>query len=158
MKKINFKKGTSLIEIIIGLAIISTSFFSVISAYHFFIKVAVRNASETKVSYLLEEGVEVTRFLRDSDWTSFSTLATSTDYHLVFDGGTWKATTTNIYIDNRFERKFVLGDVYRNIDGDISDVGTLDAGARKIDVFVSFPSGNSTTTRSVNLYLTNLFQ
>lgn len=158
MKKINSKKGTSLIEIIIGLAIISTSFFSVISAYHFFIKVAVRNASETKVNYLLEEGVEITRFLRDSDWISFSALATTTDHFFVFDGGTWKATTTNIYIDNRFERKFVLSDVYRDINGDISSTGTLDAGVRKIDVLVSFPSGNSTTTRSVNLYLTNLFE
>lgn len=157
---INFKdkRGTGLVEIVIGLSIISVSFFSVVSAYNFFIKVAIRNADVTKINYLLEEEVEVVRSLRDASWANFYNLATSTDLSIVFEDGIWKATTTNIYIDGRFERHFVLDDVYRDAGGDIAVSGTLDEGTRKVSAFVSSSVAGATSTQSIEFYLTNLFE
>lgn len=151
-------RGMGLIEVIIGLAIISTSFLAVVTSYSFFIRVAIRNAETTKANFLVEEGVEVVRFLRDSSWGDFSTLATSTNHYLSFDGGVWMATSSNIYIDDRFERKFVLGDVYRDGAGDIAPLGTFDEGTRKVEIYVSWPIAGATTTLSAETYLSNLHE
>lgn len=152
------KKGAGLIEIVVGLSIISVSFFSVVTAYNFFIRVAVKNADVTKINYLLEEEVEVVRSLRDASWINFFGLATSTNYSIIFEEGLWKATTTNIYIDNRFERYFILNDVYRDAGGDIAVSGTLDNGTRKVSAFVSTFVAGATSTQTVDFYLTNLFE
>lgn len=152
-------KGMSLIEVVIGLAIISTSFFAVFSAYNFFIKVAVRNAEATKVNFLVEEGVEAVRSIRDSGWDDFYALSTSTDYYLLFDAGSWIATTSNIYLEDRFERKFIVSKVYRDFLGDVSDnSGTLDEGIRKVDISVSWSTAGATSTVSIETYLANLYE
>ncbi len=159
---LNFKlqknKGVGLIEVIIGLAIISTSFLAVFSAYDFFMKVAIRNADSTKANLLLEEGVEVVRSLRDSGWDSFCDLATSTDHYITFNGISFATTTSDIYIDGRFERKFDVADVFRDADGDISTAGTLDEGIRKVRVSVSWQVAGATSTLSAETYLANLYE
>ena len=101
-------RGVSLIEVIVGLSVIFVALVSVVGSYHFFLKVANSNTMVAKAEFLLEEGVESVRFIRDKSWGDFSGLSTETDYYLAFQDSTWSATTTNIYIDEFFERSFVI--------------------------------------------------
>jgi len=151
-------KGVGLIEVIIGLAVISTSFFAVFSVYNFFMRAAVQSADSTKATFLLEEGMEVVRSLRDVSWSGFYNLSTSTDHYILFDGNSWATTTSDVYVDGKFERRFVVSDVFRDADGDISTIGTLDTGIRRVDVFVSWLIAGATSTLSAKTYLANLYE
>lgn len=156
--KLQKNKGVGLIEVIIGLAVISTSFLAVFSAYDFFMRVAIRNADSTKANFLLEEGVEVVRSLRDSSWNSFSGLSTSTDHYILFTGASWATTTSDVYIDDKFERKFIVSDVFRDADDNISATGVFDNGIRRVDVSVSWRIAGATSTLSAETYLANLYE
>ncbi len=150
-------RGIGLIEVVVGLSVIFVSMVSVMTAYNFFLKVANNNTMVVKAEFLLEEGVEALRFIRDKSWNDFSNIPTDTTYHLVFQEGTWLATSTNLYIDDFFERKFSINNVYRDSGDDISETGVLDDGSRKVIVSVSWFGAGATSTRSTSVYLTNLF-
>lgn len=156
----NKEKGFSLLEVVIGLGILSFIIFGLFSVSELSLEIIYENTKNIQAAFLLEEGIEAIKVLRDSGWQSnIQPLSPSTDYYLEFSGAIWKSTTTDLYIDNTFERKFVLSDVYRNTDDDISDSGTLDSNAKKVTVYVSwFLPGTGTTTKNISTYLINLFK
>ncbi len=156
----NKQKGFSLLEVVIGLGILSFIIFGLFSVSELSLRIIHENTKNIQAAFLLEEGIEAIRVLRDSGWQlNIQPLNSSTDYYLEFSGAIWKSTTTNLYIDNIFERKFVFSDVYRNTDDDISDSGTLDSNAKKVTVYVSWLlPGTGTTTKSISTYLINLFK
>lgn len=157
-KKTKNQKGFGLLEIIVGLSLISGSFFALFLVSQMSLKIVEENLNTAKASFLAEEGFEAIRILRDSSWNiNISSLTVGNSYYFEFNGVTWLSTTTNAYIDGIFERKFVLSSVYRNANGDIADSGTLDTGARKVTVSVSWSTKNGTTTRSISSYLFNIF-
>ncbi len=155
--KIN-NSGFGLIEVVIGAAIISISLFGMVSMFSKSIQISREVGKKVQASFLLEEGVEAVRIMRDSSWSNISSLSNSTDYYLVFSNGSWATSTMNTFIDGKFERKFVLSNVYRDSNDDIATSGTLDTGIKKITVSVSWFGKNSTTTESVSAYLANLFE
>jgi len=152
-------KGFGLLEIAIGISIISLSIFSLTAVSNLALKLTEESARNTQASFLLEEGVEALKILRDSSWSiDIMPLASGTVYYLSFADHNWQTTSTNIYIDGIFERSFVLQDVNRDINDDIvSSGGILDSDTKKIIVSVSWRSRNSTTTQSVSAYIVNLF-
>ncbi|MFC1623666.1 hypothetical protein ACFL05_00925, partial [Patescibacteria group bacterium] len=157
MSKNILKKGISLLEVVIGISIIFVLVVSVVSTYNFFFRVAQKNTKTVKVEFLLEEGAEALRSIRDSGWEDFVNISSDTDHHLIFEEGVWKSTENNIYTDDIFERKFIITDVYRDNEDDISETGTLDSGSKKAEVFVSWSESGATTTQSISTILTNLF-
>ena len=111
-KKISHTSGVGLTEVIVAVAIISFSLIGIVGAFNFYIKASIENADKIRAVYLLEEGVEAVRLLRDGDWTSnISTLTTYTSYYLAIVGNTWEATTTSSLIDDTFDRTFTLRDI-----------------------------------------------
>lgn len=163
MVKNNLKKyisGFSLIEVIIGLGIITVVLTSIILSLQFFIKASLLNTEKVQASFLLEEGIEIPRFLRDDSWSNITGLTVDTSYYFYFEGGLWKSTTTAT-TTNSFTRTVTFKDVYRkDSDDDIIDISepdtkTLDSNIRMVTVSVSSPSGLSTKTLST--YITNLF-
>lgn len=151
-------KGISLIEVVIGVSVVFIALISVVTTYNFFLRMAQKNMKVVKVEFLLEEGVEALRSIRDLSWENFSGISTDTDHYLTFENGFWVATSTNTYIDNLFERKFVVNDVYRDGTDNISESGTLDEGTKKINVSVAWFDFGATSTRSTSIFLTNLFE
>lgn len=151
-------RGFGLIEIIIGSAILATSLMSISLYYQQSLKVSQSTAQVAQASFLLEEGLEVSKFFRDASWVNISTPATGTTYYLSFDGTKWATSTTNTYVDGVFERTIRFDDVYRDGNDDIVTVGgTLDPDARKITATVSWWSRTATTTRAIETYVTNIF-
>lgn len=155
----NNTKGFGLLEIVVAISIVSFSLFSVMSAVILALRVSEGSGKNVQAAYLLEEGVEALRILRDTSWQNkIANLAAGVNYYFVFGNGAWQATTSApALIDQIFERKFVLENVYRNGDDDIAQSGSLDNGTKKAAITVSWRTQQGTTTRNTAIYLTNIF-
>ena len=122
------------------------------------LRLVQQSTKRTQAAFLAEETIEVLRSHRDSSWTSsFGSLTSGTNYFLEFTSGAWNITTTNIFVDDLFERTFTVADVYRDANDDIAGSGTLDPGAKKVTATVSWHAQSGTTTQSVSTYITDLF-
>ena len=124
--------GIGLIEAVAGVSIISVFIFSLMLASQLSQKIVGESVRNTQASFLLEEGVDTVKILRDTGWGSgIGSLAAGTDYYFSYNGTTWVSTNSNVYIDGIFERKFVLNNVYRNASDDIAASGTLNHTKKK---------------------------
>ncbi len=166
MKIRDTKKGFSLVEVIVASTIIGVSMVAMINAFGYFIRAEIGNTKLVKATYLLEEGVEATRYLRDKGWTqNIAPLSTTTSYYLALSTtngvATWSATTTRQIYDGVFERTIVLASVLRenttkNISTAVSGT-SVDTNTRKLTVTVSWPGiSGATSTQTISAYITNL--
>ncbi|MEX2013414.1 MAG: prepilin-type N-terminal cleavage/methylation domain-containing protein [Parcubacteria group bacterium] len=155
----NLNDGLTLVEVMIATSIILVFLLALFGIHNMYLKTAFSGAKAVKAAYLAEESLEVMRFMRDSSWDeNILPLALETNYGLVFNAGVWQTTTTDIWMDNLFERTVLLSAVYRDISGDVvSSGGTLDPDTRMVTVTVSWENGTGTTTKSISTYITNLF-
>lgn len=154
------KNGFGMLEIIVGAAIISISMFGLAAVSGAAFKAADNTTRGIQAAFLLEEGMEAVRFLRDSGWNAdVAPLSADVPYYLSFSGGEWKATSSPIFeIDGIFKRTFVLGNVYRDTEDDIVlSGGTLDPNTKKITFSVSWSLRGTTTAKTLSAYLTNLY-
>ena len=151
--------GFGLVEIIVGISVITVAFFAMMQVANVSLKVLKANENNLKATFLLEEGLEAVKIMRDSGWTiNIDALSNNVDYYFEFSGGMWHSTTTNVLIDNFYERKFILGSVYRDSNDDIAPSGILEVNARKVSVSVSWSDGRGETTKTISTYITNLFE
>ena len=154
----NAYRGFGLIEIVVGAAVLTTSLLGISFYYQQALKVSQRTGNFVRAGFLMEEGIEVAKFFRDTSWTNISGFTPGTTYYLSWTGSTWATTTTNTFVDGMFERKLVIDNVSRDSNDDIvSSGGTLDAGTKKATVSVSWNEKGATTTKTVSTYLTNFF-
>ncbi|MSR71569.1 MAG: hypothetical protein EXS50_02805 [Candidatus Taylorbacteria bacterium] len=153
-----FKKGIALIEIVIGLTIISTALVIILSNYKSHLTAAINNTSTVKATFLTEETFEAIRFLRDYSWSqNIVSLTENTEYYLYWNGSMWAGTNVPQNIDG-FIRFFKLLPVYRdNFDRITDSGGTLDVNTKKVEVTLSWSVGSATTTKIFSTYITNLF-
>jgi Tfp pilus assembly protein PilV len=158
-KKINFKstRGFMMVEILVASSIIVVSILAFMSVAQKSIYVARQSAHTAQAGFLLEEGAEVVRILRDNAWSNISTLTTSTNYYASFSGGTWILSTTPNSI-GIFTRVLTISSVKRdNTTHDISSTGTDDPNTKLFTVFVSWLEGSTTVTKTLSFYITDIF-
>ena len=152
-----YKSGFGLLEVLVGLAILSVSFFALLTVSRGILVSSRETTRNLQASFLLEEGIEALRFIRDQGWTTYITPLSGTS-SLAFNAESgWSTTAPPEVIDVIFLREFGVYDVYRDGDDDIADSGTLDTNTKKFSVAVSWQGPNGTTTRMVSTYLTNYF-
>ncbi len=154
-----FKKGLSLVEIVVASAIILVAVVALLNVHNLYLKIAFSNANAVKAAYLAEEGVEAVRWLREVSWAdNIATLSVGTNYGLARVNGNWQVSVSNKYVEN-FERTISLSVAYRDANGDIvTSGGTLDPKTMLVVSSVSWPNGGATTTKSVSTYLTDLYE
>src|SRR3989344_2584247 len=146
-----FKRGFSLVEVIIGTALIVLSLTGLITAYAVYLKAGFKNTENLKAAFLLQEGVEAVTLIRDNAWSNLSSLVAGTWYYLSWNGSEWGSTSTATTTDSIFTRTFKLDDAYRKNSGqDIVDVSapdakTLDADAKRLTVRVIVGTLSTTT-------------
>jgi len=152
--------GFGLVEVLIAASILSAFLVVFVATFQIFLVHSFDSVDKVQASFLLEEGIESVKFLRDKGYSEHITpLATESPYYLVFIGGTWEATSTEQeYIDGLFERTFIVEDVKRDGADDISDTGVVDPYTKKITVSVSWASRTGTSTESVSTYITNFHE
>jgi|SRR3989344_4931450 len=157
--------GYGLIEIVVAIALVVTFVSSIAAAAHFELRAVNESARRSQVAFLLEEGVEAVRSIRDRGWTAgIQPLVSGTVYYPVFSIQ-WKLVTTDPGpLDGRFTRTVVVGDIYRrDSDADIVDVSsgdpkTIDPSTKLVTVTVQWTgTGGGTQTQAIATYITDLF-
>lgn len=157
------KSGFGMVEVIIASAIMGAVIVSVISVYHSLAEISLQNTPHIQSAFLLEEGVELVRVMRDVSWTSIASSTINTTYHLGWTktNPTMAIATTSqqSLLDlNIFTRTVTFSNVYRDTDFNIvSNGGTLDLNSRKATVQVSWPTDKGTTTKSIDTYIFKIF-
>lgn len=154
--------GIGLIEIVVGVAIISIALVGIIASFNLYLKSGFTNTQKVKAVFLAEEGVEALRFIRDNGWTiNIASLSTGVTYYFEFEDSIWKSTTTPEIITGVYSRSFVLDDAYRRV-GDSDLVAStspsskaIDSEARLVTVQVAWGENNVV---EMTTYLMNLFE
>ena len=155
----NTHKGVTLIEVAIGVSILSLVVMMLIHSMALFLDTRGLVLRKEKALYLTEEGVEIMRYIRDENWNVLGTdLSVNTIYYLSVSSTTVATTTTQEIIDGFYYRQFELYDLYRdNTSDDIvaSTTGSsyVDSDSKELVVRVGY-DGGTTTLKTI---LTNIF-
>lgn len=147
-------KGVSVIEVLVGVAILGVALVFISHTIALFASSELRVLEQTQALYLAEEGQEIMRYLRDEDWSNISNLTTGVTYY--FDVATTSLATTNTVetINGTYTRSVVVESVRRDGNDDVvASGGTADPGSRVVTVTVSWGS-DSVSLESIlsNLY------
>lgn len=149
------QRGFFLIEVIIASSIIAVVLILLIGSIQNTVEVSKRALERTQASYLLEEGAEATKSIRDTSWSSIAALTSGTPYYLSYNGTAWALTETPGVVD-RFTRTVVISPVSRDASDDISATGTLDSGTKLVTVTVSWSASSGTQTKALAFYISNI--
>ncbi|MFA7192162.1 MAG: hypothetical protein WC089_02585 [Candidatus Paceibacterota bacterium] len=157
--KNKYKKGSALVEVMVACSIFSILSFSLISATNKGINLSNVALRQVQASFLLEEGAESVKIIRDNNWSNISGFSNNTNYYTSFNTGnnTVSLSTTPNTIDSFFTRTIVFSAVSRDSNDDIATSGTVDPGTKKVTVTVSWPSGGVTLSKSLSFYVANIF-
>jgi Tfp pilus assembly protein PilV len=157
-----YKKGSSLVEVLIAVSIITTSVISIVAIQVILLGSAKQNTNFVQAIFLLEEGAEGLKMMRDNSFLDeIVPLVDNTEYYLFFDtsSSSFEATSTATSTEGKFFRTVEFDSVNRDVDGTIVDTGGVtDPKTRKARLNVSWSQNNATTTKSVETYLYDLFE
>jgi len=149
--------GFMTLEIMIALSIISIVILASLNVTEKSVSLSRQAVYGAQASFLLEEGAEAVRILRDNDWANISSLTLGTTYYPTFSGGTWiLSVTPNSF--GEFTRSVVVSGVNRNdVTNDISLVGSLDEGTKLFTVSVTWAMGGVNKTETLQFYMMDIF-
>jgi type II secretory pathway pseudopilin PulG len=147
-----------MVEILIGAAIISGVLLLLIGVLTNLLRLSAANLRQVQAGFLAQEGAEAARLFRDAGWANIANLTAGQSYTLYFNGTRWATSTTPVFVDSLYDRRLRVETVCRNANSDIAPCGTNDPDAKLVTVTVAWRIGAATSTRSVSLYLFNLFE
>jgi Tfp pilus assembly protein PilV len=151
------KRGFMMVEVIVVISIIVVSILAAMSVTEKSIYVSRQALHREQASFLLEEGAESVRIIRDNAWSNISSLNVGTDYYLTFSAGAWSLSTTPSTI-GIFTRKVNISNVNRNTStDDIASSGADDPGTKLITIIVSSTDGGDTLSKTLSFYLMDIF-
>ncbi|MEK7471140.1 MAG: hypothetical protein AAB623_00625 [Patescibacteria group bacterium] len=157
MKKIIKNPGFMVVEILVAISIITVSILAATAVAQKSIYVSRQAFHTTQATFLLEEGAEAVRILRDNAWSNISSLAVSTNYYPTFSGGTWTLSQTANTV-GIFTRRVTIAGVNRDNDTqDIASSGTDDPKAKLVTVTVFWLEGGVTITKTLQFYIIDIF-
>lgn len=146
-----------MVEVLIVSSIIVVSFLASIAVAQKSIIVSRQALHATQASFLLEEGAEVVRIMRDSNWVNITALSTSTVYYPTFLSNAWSLSATPNTV-GIFTRTVDIDAVNRNASTqDIATSGNDDVGTRLVNITVSWNEGATTINKTLSYYISNIF-
>jgi type II secretory pathway pseudopilin PulG len=144
-------RGITSIELVFGVTIVGIILVYSMNSIAQFVNSARDVTEKTQALYLAEEGLELTRFMRDNNWTYVSAIPLNTTRYLATSTGATILVSTTPEVIGSFTRSFTVQNVYRNSNDDIvaSTTGgsTADTGSKYVTMMVSW----GTPTKSVSL-------
>ncbi len=152
------RRGVTAIEVVVGVSIAGIILVYAIYAITQFVNSARDVTVKTEALYLAADGIELIRFVRDSNWSTISNLNVNQTHYL-------SVATTSITVTNSPEtvgnltRSFVVERVYRDATSDDIVASTTagavqDTNARYITVTVA--STNPVAQVSLSALVANL--
>ncbi len=161
MRKMHHQNpGFGLVETVVGAAILIVLMLGLAQVGQFAFRLVDESSLRIRAAFLVEEGIEVVRILRDTSFTSnIAPLALDTDHYLSFSGGTFLLGTAPVApVDGIFDRRVRFSAVNRDTADDIvASGGTLDPNTKRVTVTVSWQNRGRTASTTISTYLTNLF-
>jgi Tfp pilus assembly protein PilV len=157
-KKIRANSGWGILEIVVGVAILSGALLVLIGLFANLLRLSATNLRQVQAGLLAQEGVEAVRLFRDTAWANVANLTPGKSYALYFTGSAWATSTTPVLVNGLFDRRVVVSGVCRNANSDIAACGTNDPDAKYVTVSVAWRVGAATTTRAISFYTFNLFE
>ncbi len=154
------QKGISLVEVIIASSIISVSMIYISNVYGNFLTLSLENTDKVQAVFLLDEGVEAAKTMRNYAWSSIASSTSATDYYLVWQSARWQSTTTPVIIDNKFIRKFTVSDVFRDAStlNIVTSGGVLNTDSKLVTFDVSWNYKGATSSKQISFYIFNLYE
>ncbi len=157
MRKKSKNAGFLTVEVIVAVSIIVVSVLAAMSVTQKSISVSRQSLHVSQASFLLEEGAEVVRIVRDNSWSNISALNTNTTYYPTFSGGAWTLSTTPSMV-GAFTRTVNIANVNRSVaTDDIAETGNDDAGTKLITVTVSWTEGGTVINKTMSFHIMNIF-
>ncbi len=152
MKRLSIpsQKGAGLIELLIAVAIIATSFFSIAQISVMAMTAVQDRTDKVRALDLAQEGIESVRSMRDGSFTNnIGVLTFGSTYYAVISGGKWTLSASNPgVLSDKFTRTVVVNNVSRDInDNIVTSGGTNDPKTKKVTVTVSW----GTPVKSIQL-------
>jgi type II secretory pathway pseudopilin PulG len=123
MRKITYRRAFSLVEVVVGAAIIVSSLVGLLTIFGNLARLNIKNIQAAQAAFLLEQGAEVARYWRDQNWSNVSGLGAGTTYRAVYASSRWSTSTTPTLIDGLFDRTIVATNVNRDSNQDIVTSG-----------------------------------
>lgn len=162
IKKIS-QTGSTLMEVVVVTAILSTVSLAFLGTFATVSKFHEKNMRVIKAGLLAEEGIEAIRILKSQDFNALSTLAQAgaTPHYLAVSTSTWSITSTPEVIDGIYYRYFTLTPAKRTPTYDIvygagTASDTVDLNTLFIDVYVEWQWRNATNTNIYKAFITNI--
>jgi Tfp pilus assembly protein PilV len=156
MKRLQSQHGFFLIEVVVASAVIATALVLLLGSIQNSVEVSQRSLERTAASFLLEEGVEAMKSIRDTNWATVSTLTPNTTYYLQWSGSAWTISQTVTLID-RYTRTISVESVYRDAaSDDIDEGGALDTDAKKVTVKVTWNAPSGLQEDDLSFYIFNI--
>ena len=147
-----------MVEVLVATSIIAVAVLSAMTVTQKSVQVSRQAFHTSQATFLLEEGAEAVRIVRDNGWASISGLTAGTEYYPTFSGGTWSLSSA-LNIVGIFTRTVSVEAVDR--DDATSDItssgGTDDPETKLVTVSVSWQEGGMTVEKSLQFYLMNIF-
>ncbi len=154
--KHHISRGFFLIEVVVASAVIAVVLMLLLGSIQNSVEASRRSLERTQVSYILEEGAEAVKSIRDTDWATITALSNDTTYYLVWSGNSWTLSTTPQSIEV-FTRSVSLDPVYRSGTDDIvASGGTLDTGTRKVTITTTWSSSSGDKSEDLSFYITDI--
>ncbi len=155
---ISKKHGFSLVEILVAASIMLIVAGAITSSFSKYILIARSNTDSVKAVYLLDEGVEIVKIMRDMGWKQNIEPIQNNSLFRV-NRKTYSTTDSTDLIGGIFDRTFVFGEICRNENKDISECSseTVATDTRKITVNVTWNDGNGTNTKTLSTNISDLF-
>lgn len=156
VRSTQYNRGIALVEILVASAILTGALLVILTSVQKSVELSRQSVEKLQASFLLEEGAEAVKIIRDGGWSGITTLSTANTYYIDYSSSTPSLTTTLTKID-QFTRTITVSDVYRDSNDDIANSGTLDSGTRKITVTVTWTSERGILTEALSFYISNIF-
>lgn len=158
------QRGFGIIETVIASAIIGGSLWALASVFLLAGSAVALAGERTEAAFLLEEGVEAVRHLRDAGWdANIAPLTPGQDYYFSFNASSslWSiGTIPEPPIEGIFSRSVRVERVSRDANFDIEaayNPANEDPETRKIAVKVRWERKGSAKTAALEAYLTDIF-
>ncbi|MBU1075501.1 hypothetical protein KJ705_05475 [Patescibacteria group bacterium] len=158
--KWNNQKGSLLIEVLLSIslaAVFSLAIGNLIGANH---QLVVASKQEVKATAYAKESMEQLFAIKQSDWNKISGF--SEGYYQIEEVGSEfqivplsNPTVPEQELDGKYYRTIHIGKAYRDALGNLSETGTEDAQARRLDVKITWQERNSTRDIEFASYITN---
>lgn len=158
--KNSFRKGISIVEIVISAGIIAVCVTGIVGAIRIYLSVVHQNAREAQATMLLAETSEALQYLRDQSYqTHIADKDIETDYTLIWNGNTYEISTSTIELPYNMTRTVLFEEVRRDSsDQIIESGGTVDENTRKALITIAWPYKEQTKTLSSEMLIHNLYE